>query len=102
MRLLVELEVSAARHPPPVPPTLRILDFRQMLLLKFIRCLHVTQVQLGLRQLEFVKMFKTREHQTNLGLTVNEMEFCLLTRSNPLLEPSVRSVCLCFVPIGEL
>lgn len=41
---------ACCRHPPPVLPTLWILDFRQMLLLKFIRCLHVTQVQLGLRQ----------------------------------------------------
>lgn len=93
---------ARARHPPPVPPTVRISDFRQMLLLKFIRCLRVTQVQLGLRQLEFVSMFKTKEEQTNLGLTVNEIEFCLLSRSNPLPEPSVRSVCLCFVPIGGL
>lgn len=37
-----------------------ILDFRQMFFLKFIRCLHVTQVQLRLQQLEFVKMLQMK------------------------------------------
>lgn len=34
----------------PVPPSLHhsILDFRQIFFLKFIGCLHVTQVQFGL------------------------------------------------------
>lgn len=69
---------------------------------KFVGCLHATQVRVGLQPLEFVKMLKTIEQQTNLSLTVNEMELCLLTKRSPLLEPSVRSMRLCFVPISGL
>lgn len=69
---------------------------------KFSGRLRATQVQLRLQRLELVEMLKAKQQQTDLGLTVNEMELCLLTRSNPLLEPSVRSVCLCFVPISRL
>lgn len=75
-----------------------------MIFPKFTGCLHAVQVQLGLQLLELVKMLKTKEQETNLGLTVSETELCLLTRRNPLPSPgiSVRSVCLCFVPIGGL
>lgn len=61
---------------------------------KFIGCLHAAQVQLGFQPLELVEMVKTIEQETNLGLTVSEMELCLLTRRNPLLEPLL-GVCAC-------
>lgn len=61
---------------------------------KFIGCLHAAHVQLGLQPLELVKPLKTKEQETNLGLTVSEMELCVLTRRNPLLEPLLR-VCAC-------
>lgn len=61
---------------------------------RFIGCLHAAQVQLRLQPLELVKILKTKEQETNLGLTVSEMELCLLTRRNPLLEPLL-GVCAC-------
>lgn len=67
------------------------LDFRQMFFPKFIGCLHA---ELGFQPLELVKMVKTIEQETILGLTVSEMELCLLTRRNPLLEPLL-GVCAC-------
>lgn len=89
--------MSAAGHPPLEHPHRlhhAILDFRQMFFPKFTGCLHAAQVQLGLQLLELVKMLKTKEQETNLGLTVSEKELCLLTRRNPLLEPLL-GVCAC-------
>ena len=42
----------------------------------------------------FMVDIKTKEQETNLGLTVSETELCLLTRRNPLLEPLL-GVCAC-------
>lgn len=94
-QLLVGLGGVCCKASSPITP---FLDLRQMFFPKFIGCLHA---ELGLQPLELVKMVKTIEQETNLGLTVSEMELCLLTRRNPP-GTSVRSMCLCFVPIGGL